>query len=81
MGLLRQSNCFLVNIKWGKEILNDIELDVSQPPATFFDNLYSLTRVAPARQKLMMKGGGLIKLDSDWSKLAIKNVCRVRYSS
>ncbi|KXZ51706.1 hypothetical protein GPECTOR_11g155 [Gonium pectorale] len=59
-----------VNVKWGKETYNDIELDMSQTPLVFKSQLFALTGVPPDRQKVMLKGT-LLK-DDDWGKAAPK---------
>ncbi|KAI3521430.1 hypothetical protein L1887_10896 [Cichorium endivia] len=60
-----------VSVKWQKEVYPAVEIDTSQPPYVFKCQLYDLTGVPPERQKIMMKGG-LLKDDSDWSKLGVK---------
>eukprot|EP01119_Soliformovum_irregulare_P008747 TRINITY_DN21855_c0_g1_i1.p1 TRINITY_DN21855_c0_g1~~TRINITY_DN21855_c0_g1_i1.p1 ORF type:complete len:520 (+),score=183.02 TRINITY_DN21855_c0_g1_i1:54-1613(+) len=60
-----------VNVKWGKQKFDNIELNLNEPPLTFKNQLFSLTGVLPEKQKIMLKGG-LLKDDSDWSKFGIK---------
>lgn len=48
-----------------------MEIDTSQTPYVFKCQLYDLTGVPPERQKIMVKGG-LLKDDSDWSTLGVK---------
>ncbi|XP_047960020.1 ubiquitin carboxyl-terminal hydrolase 6-like [Salvia hispanica] len=60
-----------VNVKWQKEMFSNLEVDTTQPPYVFKCQLYDLTGVPPERQKIMVKGG-LLKDDSDWSKVGIK---------
>ncbi|XP_042048235.1 ubiquitin carboxyl-terminal hydrolase 6-like [Salvia splendens] len=60
-----------VNVKWQKEVFSNMEVDTTQPPYVFKCQLYDLTGVPPERQKIMVKGG-LLKDDSDWSKVGIK---------
>lgn len=48
-----------------------MEIDTSQTPYVFKCQLYDLTGVPPERQKIMVKGG-LLKDDSDWSMLGVK---------
>jgi hypothetical protein len=43
-------------VKWGKSKFSDLEMDTTQPGIVFKMQLYSLTSVAPERQKLMVKG-------------------------
>lgn len=55
-----------VNVKWGKELFKDVEIDLAQPPVVFKTQLFTLSLVPPERQKIMIKGG-LLK-DDDWGK-------------
>ena len=59
-----------VSVKWGKETF-DVEADTTQPPTVFKFQMYSLTGVPPERQKIMVKGG-MLKDDSEWTKVALK---------
>jgi len=61
-----------VNIKWNKQVFENIELDQSQPPSVFKMQLFSLSGVEPDRQKIMVKGGTL-KDDTDWETLKLKD--------
>ncbi|ESR39715.1 ubiquitin carboxyl-terminal hydrolase 6 [Citrus sinensis] len=60
-----------VSVKWQKEVFSNVEIDTSQTPYVFKCQLYDLTGVPPERQKIMVKGG-LLKDDSDWSMLGVK---------
>lgn len=60
-----------VSVKWQKEVFSNVEIDTSQTPYVFKCQLYDLTGVPPERQKIMVKGG-LLKDDSDWSTLGVK---------
>ncbi|TPX58593.1 hypothetical protein PhCBS80983_g03040 [Powellomyces hirtus] len=60
-----------VNVKWGGKKLEDVELDTSQPGVVFKTQLYTLTGVAPERQKIMVKGG-MLKDDADMNKFGFK---------
>lgn len=40
-----------VNVKWGKEKYDNVEIDTSEPPLVFKSQLFALTRVPPDRQK------------------------------
>mmetsp|Transcript_13021 Transcript_13021/g.39438 ORF Transcript_13021/g.39438 Transcript_13021/m.39438 type:complete len:533 (-) Transcript_13021:267-1865(-) len=60
-----------VDVKWGKEVFKNIEIDANEPPLMFKNQLFSLTGVAPERQKIMVKGG-LLKDDTEWAKAGIK---------
>ncbi|KAL4458951.1 hypothetical protein ABPG75_013816 [Micractinium tetrahymenae] len=61
-----------VEVKWGKEVFKDVEIDLSQPPSVFKSQLFSLTGVPPERQKVMGVKGGLLKDDAEWAKLGLK---------
>lgn len=45
-----------VNVKWGREVLKDVELDTQESPLDFKLKLFSLTGVVPARQRLISSG-------------------------
>uniref|UniRef100_A0A8B9P6Q2 Ubiquitin carboxyl-terminal hydrolase n=1 Tax=Apteryx owenii TaxID=8824 RepID=A0A8B9P6Q2_APTOW len=62
---------FSVNVKWGKEKFDGVELNTDEPPMVFKAQLFALTGVQPARQKVMVKGGTL--KDDDWGNIKIKN--------
>lgn len=60
------SSCFwnmIVNVKWGKEKFDAVELNTEEPPMVFKAQLFALTGVQPERQKVMVKGGTLKVLD------------------
>ena len=59
-----------VQVKWQKDTY-DVEIDTSQPPVVFKQQLFSLTGVPADRQKIMVKGG-MLKDDADWNKVAVK---------
>lgn len=60
-----------VQVKWQKDIY-EVEIDKTQPPVVFKQQLFSLTGVPAERQKIMVKGG-MLKDDADWNKVAIKD--------
>lgn len=60
-----------VSVKWQKDTFADVEVDLAQPPLVFKTQLFTLTGVQPDRQKIMVKGG-LLKDDSDWAKVGLK---------
>ncbi|XP_058995019.1 ubiquitin carboxyl-terminal hydrolase 14 isoform X1 [Mustela lutreola] len=62
---------YSVTVKWGKEKFEGVELNTDEPPMVFKAQLFALTGVQPARQKVMVKGGTL--KDDDWGNLKIKN--------
>lgn len=57
-----------LNVKWGKELFNDVEVNLSDPPLVFKAQLFALSGVQPERQKIMVKGQ--IIGDTDWSNVA-----------
>ena len=57
-------------MKWGKELLSDIELDKSQDVMTFKAIMYALTNVPVDKQKIMLKGK-MLKDTDDLSKFDI----------
>ncbi|XP_043921175.1 ubiquitin carboxyl-terminal hydrolase 14 isoform X1 [Protopterus annectens] len=62
---------FLVNVKWGKEKFDGIELNTEESPSLFKAQLFALTGVQPDRQKVMLKGGTL--KDDEWGNIKLKN--------
>ncbi|KAI9595836.1 hypothetical protein BDF19DRAFT_440209 [Syncephalis fuscata] len=59
-----------VVVKWsGKKF--DVDMEVNEPAMVFKAQLFALSGVEPDRQKIMIKGG-LMKNDTDLSKLSIK---------
>lgn len=63
--------CFLsVNVKWGKEKFDAIELNTEESPMVFKAQLFALTGVQPARQKVMVKGGTLkVQMETSYFSL------------
>ncbi|XP_016305174.1 ubiquitin carboxyl-terminal hydrolase 14-like [Sinocyclocheilus anshuiensis] len=62
---------FTVNVKWGKEKFDSVELNTEEPPMVFKAQLFALTGVQPERQKVMVKGGTL--KDDEWGNIKLKN--------
>ncbi|XP_028659494.1 ubiquitin carboxyl-terminal hydrolase 14 [Erpetoichthys calabaricus] len=62
---------FTVNVKWGKEKFDGVELNTDEPPMVFKAQLFALTGVQPDRQKVMLKGGTL--KDDEWGNIKLKN--------
>ncbi|XP_023671471.1 ubiquitin carboxyl-terminal hydrolase 14 [Paramormyrops kingsleyae] len=62
---------FMVNVKWGKEKFDGVELNTEEPPMVFKAQLFALTGVQPERQKVMVKGGTL--KDDEWGNIKLKN--------
>uniref|UniRef100_A0A8K9XTH2 Ubiquitin carboxyl-terminal hydrolase n=1 Tax=Oncorhynchus mykiss TaxID=8022 RepID=A0A8K9XTH2_ONCMY len=60
-----------LNVKWGKEKFDAIELNTEEPPMVFKAQLFALSGVQPERQKVMVKGGTL--KDDDWGNIKLKN--------
>lgn len=61
-----------VEVRWQKQVFQDVEIDTSQPASVFKMQLFSLTGVPPDRQKVMGVKGGLLKDDADWTNLGLK---------
>ncbi|KAJ1965527.1 deubiquitinating enzyme [Dipsacomyces acuminosporus] len=60
----------MFQVKWqGKKF--QVDVDLAQPGEVFKTQLFSLTGVAPERQKILVKGGQL-KDDTDMFKLGLK---------
>ena len=55
-----------MKVKWGKEKLEGVELNSDQSPVVFKSQLFTLTGVAPDRQKLMI--GGATVGDEEWGR-------------
>ncbi len=53
------SSFISVNVKWGKEKFENVELDTNEPPEVFKAQMFALSGVAPDRQKIMSKGSTL----------------------
>ncbi|KAG8014237.1 Rho-associated protein kinase 1, partial [Nibea albiflora] len=60
-----------INVKWGKEKFDAVELNTEEPPMVFKAQLFALTGVQPDRQKVMVKGGTL--KDDEWGNIKLKN--------
>jgi ubiquitin carboxyl-terminal hydrolase 14 len=56
-----------VNVKWGKQVLKDVEIDLNEPPAVFKMQLWTLTGVSPDKQTILGLRGGKLKDDSEWA--------------
>jgi ubiquitin carboxyl-terminal hydrolase 14 len=61
-----------VNVKWGKQQFDGVELDVNDSVLVFKSQLMSLTGVPIERQKIMGVKGGQLKDDADMTKLGLK---------
>lgn len=60
-------------MKWGKEKFEGVELNTDEPPMVFKAQLFALTGVQPARQKVMVKGGTLkVKFSSHFHYVLVK---------
>ncbi|XP_033960914.1 ubiquitin carboxyl-terminal hydrolase 14 [Pseudochaenichthys georgianus] len=62
---------YTVNVKWGKEKFDAVELNTEEPPMVFKAQLFALSGVQPDRQKVMVKGGTL--KDDEWGNIKLKN--------
>ncbi|CAF3307592.1 unnamed protein product [Rotaria socialis] len=60
-----------INVKWNKDVLKDVEVDTSLPPAVLKAQLFSLTNVPTERQKIMVKGQTIG--DDTWGKVTLTN--------
>uniref|UniRef100_W5L5L8 Ubiquitin carboxyl-terminal hydrolase n=1 Tax=Astyanax mexicanus TaxID=7994 RepID=W5L5L8_ASTMX len=65
---------FTVNVKWGKEKFDAVELNTEEPPMVFKAQLFALTGVQPERQKVMIKGGTL-KMELPCGLTNLGNTC------
>ena len=61
---------FLVKVKWGKELYNEVELNTDEEPVVFKAQLFALTGVQPNRQKVMIKGAAI--KDESWENVSNK---------
>lgn len=71
MRLMTFSNSRAVRVKWGRELFPEVEVNTDEQPMLFKAQLFALTGVQPARQKVMCKGG--ILRDDEWN-LQLKEV-------
>lgn len=62
---------FSLNVKWGKELFKDIEVDTSESPLLFKNQLYTLSFVPPHKCKVMVKGK--ILSDDSWADIKLKD--------
>jgi ubiquitin carboxyl-terminal hydrolase 14 len=62
---------FNVTVKWGRETFPEIVCNTDEDPTLFKAQLFTLTGVAPARQKVMVRGKTLS--DSSWDNFPIKS--------
>ncbi|XP_053485933.1 ubiquitin carboxyl-terminal hydrolase 14 isoform X2 [Ictalurus furcatus] len=69
--LMCTAHALKVNVKWGKEKFEEVELNTEEPPMVFKAQLFALTGVQPDRQKVMVKGGTL--KDEEWGNIKIKS--------
>uniref|UniRef100_A0A8C7BD62 Ubiquitin carboxyl-terminal hydrolase n=1 Tax=Neovison vison TaxID=452646 RepID=A0A8C7BD62_NEOVI len=65
---------YSVTVKWGKEKFEGVELNTDEPPMVFKAQLFALTGVQPARQKVMVKGGTL-KMELPCGLTNLGNTC------
>uniref|UniRef100_A0A4W5QHV1 Ubiquitin carboxyl-terminal hydrolase n=1 Tax=Hucho hucho TaxID=62062 RepID=A0A4W5QHV1_9TELE len=63
-----------VNVKWGKEKFDAIELNTEESPMVFKAQLFALSGVQPERQKVMVKGGTL-KMEMPCGLTNLGNTC------
>ncbi|KAG8950994.1 deubiquitinating enzyme [Tulasnella sp. 424] len=60
-----------VSIKHSGKVYEDLELDPTKPGSAFKQTIYEKTGVPTERMKVMIKGG-MLKDDTDWSKVGPK---------
>ncbi|KAG8999115.1 deubiquitinating enzyme [Tulasnella sp. 427] len=60
-----------VSIKHSGKVYDGLELDPTKPGSAFKQTVYETTGVPPDRMKVMIKGG-MLKDDTDWSKVGPK---------
>ena len=53
IALIEHKMSVKINIKWGKEKFNDVEVDPSETGLTLKSQVFALTGVPPDRQKCM----------------------------
>jgi ubiquitin carboxyl-terminal hydrolase 14 len=61
-----------VNVKWGKQKFENVEIDLAAGVEVFKAQLFTLTLVPPERQKIMGVKGGAVKDGADLAALGIK---------
>uniref|UniRef100_A0A7S4HGN8 Ubiquitin carboxyl-terminal hydrolase n=1 Tax=Vannella robusta TaxID=1487602 RepID=A0A7S4HGN8_9EUKA len=64
---------FTVNVKWGKDIFKDVTIDTEGTVEDFKAQLFSLSGVAPERQKIMVPRSGQLKDGTSWDKYKLKD--------
>lgn len=62
---------FTVNIKWGKEKFQGVDVNTDESPELFQAQLFALSGVPPERQKIMAKGKAL--KSHTWDGFQVKN--------
>ena len=50
------NNKCLVNVKWGKEVFKQVEVDLTEDVMTFRSQMYCLSNVPVDKQKILVKG-------------------------
>ena len=60
-----------VNIKWGKQVFNDVEVNLDEEIEQFKAQVYAISNVPVDKQKVMVKGK-IIKNESSWSAYPMK---------
>jgi ubiquitin carboxyl-terminal hydrolase 14 len=62
----------IVNVKWGKEQFNNVEVNTAEEPLVFKSQLYALSNVPVDKQKIMIKGK-ILKDEDNLSKVGLTN--------
>jgi len=62
---------FTVNVKWGKQKFESVEVNTDEAPEVFQAQMFALSSVPPERQKIMAKGKAL--KSHTWEGFPVKN--------
>jgi ubiquitin carboxyl-terminal hydrolase 14 len=54
--MVESTNIMSVNVKWGKEVFTDVEVDLTESVDTFRAQLYCLSNVPVDKMKINIKG-------------------------
>mmetsp|Transcript_83904 Transcript_83904/g.115850 ORF Transcript_83904/g.115850 Transcript_83904/m.115850 type:complete len:96 (+) Transcript_83904:14-301(+) len=62
---------FKINVKWGKELFKDVDVNTEEDVETFKTQIYCLSNVPVDKMKIMIKGK-ILKDADDLKKFGIK---------
>jgi len=62
----------VVNVKWGKEQFNNVEVNTAEEALIFKSQMYALSNVPVDKQKIMIKGK-ILKDDDNLTKVGLSN--------